>query len=94
MVYIVVGIWWSLVVVMASLGMQNVDRDIMEKVKVIVVAITWPVYVIPVLVYFAYDALVDSGLRIRHDLQNRGLLREFEEWYAAKKYGTLSQKEE
>jgi hypothetical protein len=53
----------------------------------------WPLVAVIVLIALPYMALVASTKRIRVDLHNRKLLREFNEWLAARDKVTISPKE-
>jgi hypothetical protein len=43
-------------------------------------AVFWPITAAIVVPALIYQALVASASRIRIDLKNRGILREFEDW--------------
>ena len=78
------AIWWSLVVVIFALGIQDVGRDPMDKLIVMCVALCWPIIVPFGLLAVAYHACVGSVAQIKADLKNRRILAEFEEWHRDK----------
>lgn len=70
--------WTFMVATIAVLANQvNNTRDVMW---VVGVAIIWPVFAVVAMVALPYGAVVASSKRIRADLHNRKLLREFETW--------------
>ena len=59
---------------------------------ILVVAVFWPFAVIAAIPIYVYQATVASTKRIRTDLHNRKLLREFENWLKNRK-GEIQPKE-
>lgn len=84
--------WTFMVAVIAILHDQvNNTRDMFY---VVGVSAIWPILGIVMLVGLPYGAVVASTKRIRADLHNRKLLREFEVWLAARDKGTILPKKE
>lgn len=57
------------------------------------IAAIWPLFALVAMVALPYGALVASTKRIRTDLHNRRLLREFETWIRERDNGKISPKE-
>lgn len=83
--------WTFMVATIAVLANQvNNTRD---AAWIVGIAIIWPVFAVVALVALPYGAVVASSKRIRADLHNRGLLREFETWIRERDEGKVSKKE-
>lgn len=73
--------YWTLAVVFASAILFNTDSDSWKTAAIIIgFSVWWPITALMALVFIVYDAFVKSAKRIKIDLHNRKLLREFEQW--------------
>ena len=84
--------YWTFMVATIAVLSHRVDntRDVM---LVVGIAVTWPLFAIVALVALPYGAAVASTKRIRIDLHNRKLLREFETWIRERDNGTVCKKQ-
>ena len=76
-----VAVWWTFAVV--ALIMVITAGDITGPLDfgiVIALCVLWPVTVVLFIPMILYEAIVASTSRIRIDLTNRGVLRDFEQW--------------
>lgn len=73
--------WWTFAVVVLMIIANTSDFDDYKSLAfAIAMAVFWPITAVIVVPALIYQALVASASRIRIDLRNRGILREFEDW--------------
>jgi hypothetical protein len=82
---IILAAWWTIAVVMLSWAFTKVEPTPLDTGIIICMSVFWPVTAVALVPYVAYQMLVASTTRIRADLKNRGILREFEQWLADQK---------
>lgn len=74
-------VWWTFAVVALMTIANNSDMSgVKNSAFAIALAVFWPITALMVIPALIYQALVSSTARIRVDLRNRVVLREFEEW--------------
>jgi hypothetical protein len=73
--------WWTFAVVVLMIIANNSDFDDAKSLACAIgFAVFWPITAVIVVPALIYQAFVASASRIRIDLKNRGILREFEDW--------------
>jgi hypothetical protein len=73
--------WWTFAVVVLMIIANSSDiADAKSLAFAIGFAVFWPLTAVIVVPALIYQALVAGTTRIRADLKNRGILREFEDW--------------
>lgn len=81
MLIVAAVVWWTFAVVAIMLIVLQSDvRDLKDVAFAIGLSVFWPLtaaFILPVVIY---QASVSSASRIRADLRNRGVLREFDNW--------------
>lgn len=81
---ILVGVavcWWTFAVVgLVTIANATDISDNKSLAFAIVLAVFWPLTALMFVPAIIYQAVVVSTKRIRADLHNRGVLREFEQW--------------
>jgi len=80
MLLIAIAVWWTFAVVGLVIMIQDSSRDIADRALIVGLAVFWPLCAVAVLPVLTYQGLVASTARIRVDLKNRGLIRQFEAW--------------
>ena len=80
MMLIAVGAWWTYAVIIWVMIMHEGGRDTKDRVLAIGFAVFWPIVAICAVPAMLYSACVASASRIRADLKNRGVLKEFDSW--------------
>ena len=84
--------YWTFMIAAVAILAQHVTEP--KRIWwVIGIAATWPLFAIATMVALPYGSLVASTKRIRVDLHNRKLLREFEDWIRERDNGKISPKE-
>lgn len=74
-------VWWTFAVALVAIIASNSDiTDMKDVALTICLSVFWPVTATLALPAIAYSAAVAGTQRIRIDLRNRGVLREFETW--------------
>lgn len=74
-------VWWTFAVALVALIASHSDiTDMKDIALTICLSVFWPVTATLALPAIVYQAAVASTSRIRIDLRNRGVLREFETW--------------
>lgn len=58
--------------------------------KELALSLVWPTLIPLGMIYFPYIACVKSVKRLRQDLKNRGVLKEFDAWYDENKSKKIS----
>ena len=76
---IAAAFYWTFMVAAIAVLANHVSSA-RDAAWVMGIAILWPLFVLVAMVAIPYGALVSSTKRIRTDLHNRKLLREFETW--------------
>jgi len=89
---IAAAFYWTFMVAATAI-LANQVSGVRDAAWVMGVAILWPLFVIVAMVALPYGALVASTKRIRVDLHNRKLLREFETWLRERDNGKISPKD-
>lgn len=87
-VFIIVSavVWWTFAVVVIMIIANTSDFDDYKSLAFAIgFAVFWPLTAVIVVPALIYQALVASASRIRIDLKNRGILREFEDWLKTRK---------
>jgi hypothetical protein len=74
--------WWTFAVATLAIAAQNEGR---VHWRVVGYAIMWPLLLPFMIIALPYDAAVKSTRRIRSDLHNRKMMREFNDFLAARK---------
>lgn len=88
-------VWWTFAVAVVALVASHSDiTDLKDVAFAVGLSVFWPVTAALVLPALIYQAAVASTRRIRVDLQNRGVLREFEDWLRERNAGKVSPKDE
>lgn len=80
MLLIAVGVWWTFAVIVWVMIMHEGGRDTKDQMMAIGLSVFWPAVAIGVVPALVYSSWVSSTARIRVDLKNRGIMREFEQW--------------
>jgi hypothetical protein len=80
MLLVAVGVWWTFAVIAWVIIMHDGDRDTKDQMMAIGLAVFWPVVAVGVVPVLLYSSWVSSTARIRADLKNRGIIKEFEQW--------------
>jgi hypothetical protein len=76
-----VAVWWTFAVVAFIMAITAGDiTSPLDFGIVLALCVLWPVTVVLFIPAVLYQAIVASTRRIRIDLKNRGVLREFEQW--------------
>lgn len=86
--------YWTFAVACVSILAPETSRDWKSLSATIGIAAAWPLFAVAMLFYLPYQATVASTSRIRIDLDNRKLLREFEGWLRERNAGKVSPKDE
>lgn len=74
-------VWWTFAVALVALIASVSEVTDMKDVAFLIgLSVFWPLTATLALPAIAYSAAVASTQRIRADLRNRGVLREFETW--------------
>lgn len=89
---IAVAFYWTFMVATIAV-LANRVNDTRDVMWVTGIAAIWPLFALVAMVALPYGALVASTKRIRTDLHNRKLLREFETWIRERDKGKISPKE-
>lgn len=86
-------VWWSFAVVLwvhlVFGAWINGKKDLAISIGMVAV---WPLIAVIAIPVIAYEAVVASTARIKVDLKNRSLMREFEQWLHEKQRGKISPK--
>jgi hypothetical protein len=80
MLLVAVGVWWTFAVIAWVMIMHDGGRDTKDQMLAIGLAVFWPAVAIGVVPMLVYQRCVASTARIRADFENRGIIREFEQW--------------
>lgn len=74
-------VWWTIAVVMLSWALFKFEpEDPKALAYALCLSVLWPLTLVVIVPMIIYDTLVLSTKRIRNDLKNRGILRQFEAW--------------
>lgn len=88
-------VWWTFAVALVALIASRSDiTDMTDVAFTIGLSVFWPVTATLALPVIAYSATVAGTQRIRIDLRNRGVMREFETWLRERDAVKVSPKEE
>lgn len=88
-------VWWTFAVALVAIIASHSDiTDMKDIALTICLSVFWPVTATLALPAIVYQAAVASTSRIRIDLRNRGVLREFEAWLRERDAVKVSPKEE
>jgi hypothetical protein len=81
-----VAVWWTITVVfmMVLTNETSIDGPYSFAIAIGLI-VFWPITAVLAIPALLYQAAVASTSRMRIDLNNRGLLREFEKWLADNK---------
>ena len=79
-ILLAIAVWWTFAVIVWVMIMLDIGRDTKDWLMAIGVAVFWPIVAIGIVPVLVYQSVVASTSRIRADLDNRGVLREFEAW--------------
>lgn len=93
-ILLAIAVWWTFAVIVWVMIMHDCGRDIKDQLIAIGLAVFWPVVAIGIVPVLVYQSIVASTSRIRADLDNRGILREFETWLAERDKGKIVPKDE
>jgi hypothetical protein len=86
MIEVAFMVWWTFAIIIWSTFFHEWScSDSKGTLLSISIAVFWPVVAIVVFPAVLYQGCVASGERIRVDLHNRGVLREFEVWLKDRK---------
>jgi hypothetical protein len=78
-------VWWTFAVVVIMLVAAYSDiNDSTSLALAMVMSVFWPLTAVLFLPALLYQGAVASAARIRGDLHNRKLLREFDKWLATR----------
>ena len=77
---LILFIWWTGFLV----GLLVIDDFRPAEIKVIAALVFWPLVAVGGLFLILWDSPFRSAKKIRADLRNRGLLKEFNQWYDSK----------
>ena len=87
-------VWWTFAVALVALITSNSNSADLKDVAITIgLSVFWPVTATLALPAIIYQAVVASTRRIRIDLRNRGVLREFETWLREHDAGKVLPKE-
>jgi hypothetical protein len=88
-------VWWTFAVVILMTVVNASDIDNIKDLAISIgLAVFWPLTAVMVVPFIIYQAAVASTSRIRVDLKNRGVLREFEAWLRERNAGKILPKDE
>jgi hypothetical protein len=79
-ILLAIAVWWTFAVIVWVMIMLDIGRDTKDWLMAIGLAVFWPAVAIGIVPVLVYQSVVASTSRIRADLDNRGVLREFEAW--------------
>jgi hypothetical protein len=79
-ILLAIAVWWTFAVIVWVMIMQDIGRDTKDWLMAIGLAVFWPAVAVGIVPVLVYQSVVASTSRIRADLDNRGVLREFEAW--------------
>jgi hypothetical protein len=81
-----VAVWWTITVVLIMVLTNETSIDDPYSFAIAIsLVVFWPITAVLTIPALLYQAAVASTSRMRIDLNNRGLLREFEKWLADNK---------
>jgi hypothetical protein len=81
MLIIVAVLWWTFsVILFTQIVHESAHDSIKSWMETIAMVTLWPLFVPLVTIGMLYEALRVTGEKVRNDLHNRKLLREFEDW--------------
>jgi len=80
MLLVALGTWWTFAVIVWVMLMHEDGHDAKYHMQAIGLAVFWPLVAVGVVPALIYQSVVASSARIRADIKNRGLLREFNHW--------------
>lgn len=84
------AVWWTFaVVVWMTLALGDWINGKKDMLAAIGMAAAWPLTAAIAIPMLIYSAVVSSADRIRVDLRNRNLLREFEGWLREREAGKV-----
>jgi len=86
-------LWWTVAVVLCMSLLSEFSSTKKEMLLMAVVCICWPLFTPFAVVILLYDLWVSSVKRIRIDIENRGLMKEFEEFIKLRNNGKILPKE-
>lgn len=93
MLLIAVVAWWTFAVIVWVMLIQETGQDLKYRALVICMAVFWPIVAVGVIPALVYQSCVASTARIRADLKNRGIMKEFDQWVRDRK-GEIMPKDE
>jgi hypothetical protein len=80
MLVIAIVAWWTFAVIVWVTIINDSGRDTKDLMLAVGLAVFWPAIAVGVIPVLIYQACVPTTARIRVDLKNRGILKEFEQW--------------
>lgn len=80
MLLLAIGVWWTFAVIAWVMIMHETGRDTKDQMLAIGIAVFWPAVAIGAIPALIYTSCVSSTARIRADIKNRGIMKEFEQW--------------
>jgi hypothetical protein len=92
---LVAMLWWTIAVVLImSFIMSDLRSSNKDTVLAFALCLSWPFFLPFGTVWLLYSFFVKSTKQLRNDIENRGLLREFEEFLKERKHGKILPKED
>jgi hypothetical protein len=79
-ILLAIAVWWTFAVIVWVMIMQDARGSTKDWMMAIGLAVFWPIVAVAIVPVLAYQSVVASTARIRADLDNRDILREFEAW--------------
>lgn len=82
-------LWWTMTVVLLMSILDEFMGSNREVALAIGACLAWPFLLPFVFIMLLYDMLVKSATKLRIDIDNRGLMKEFEEFIKQRNHGKI-----
>lgn len=82
-------LWWTMTVVLLMSVLDEFMGSNRDTVLAIAGCLSWPFLLPFVFIMLLYDMLIKSTKKLRIDIANRGLMKEFEEFIKLRNHGKI-----
>lgn len=82
-------LWWTITVVLILSVIDEFRGSNKETTLAMAGCLSWPFLLPFVFIMLLYDMLVKSTAKLRIDIDNRGLMKEFEEFINQRNHGKI-----
>lgn len=82
-------LWWTITVVLILSVIDEFRGSNKETALAMAGCLSWPFLLPFVFIMLLYDMLVKSTAKLRIDIDNRGLMKEFEEFINQRNHGKI-----